>query len=120
MALGRRPEVDVYISPFILGEVEDVLFSDKFNWARSRLEGAVRELSQWTTIVEPTTVVRGISRDPADNPILECCLEANADYLVTGDHDLLSLESFRGTEIVNGATFLRIFGGAGSSSNLPA
>jgi putative PIN family toxin of toxin-antitoxin system len=32
-----------------------------------------------------------ICRDPEDNIILECCLEAKADILITGDKDLLEI-----------------------------
>jgi putative PIN family toxin of toxin-antitoxin system len=32
-----------------------------------------------------------VCRDPADNMVLECCLAARADFLVTGDRDLLDL-----------------------------
>ena len=34
-----------------------------------------------------------ICRDPADDMLLECCLAAKADLLVTGDQDLLSLRN---------------------------
>jgi len=33
-----------------------------------------------------------ICRDKADNVILECCLAAKADYLITGDRDLLEID----------------------------
>jgi len=32
-----------------------------------------------------------ICRDKTDNVILECCLAAKADYLITGDKDLLEI-----------------------------
>lgn len=31
------------------------------------------------------------SRDPKDNKLLACALSTNADYLITGDEDLLIL-----------------------------
>jgi len=34
-----------------------------------------------------------ICRDKADNMILECCLAAKADYLITGDKDILEIDS---------------------------
>jgi putative PIN family toxin of toxin-antitoxin system len=46
-----------------------------------------------------------IVRDPEDNKILESAVEAQADYLVTRDNDLLSIESFEGVEIVNPSQF---------------
>lgn len=32
-----------------------------------------------------------ICRDPEDNMVLECCLAARADLLITGDRDLLEI-----------------------------
>jgi len=46
-----------------------------------------------------------IVRDPEDNKILESAVEANADYLVTSDNDLLRLEEYQGVEIINPAQF---------------
>lgn len=46
--------------------------------------------------------------DPEDNRVLECALEAEADYIVSGDHHLLSLEEFRGIKIVRAADLLKI------------
>ena len=33
-----------------------------------------------------------ICRDPEDNMILECCFKAGANFLVTGDKDLLDIK----------------------------
>lgn len=46
-----------------------------------------------------------IVRDPEDNKILESAVEAGADYLVTRDNDLLSLEKYGEVEIVNPSQF---------------
>ena len=34
-----------------------------------------------------------ICRDPEDNFVLECCLEAGADIFITGDKDLLEIKN---------------------------
>jgi len=34
-----------------------------------------------------------LCRDPADNMLLECCIEAKAGILISGDHDLLQLRN---------------------------
>ncbi len=39
-------------------------------------------------------------RDTRDNFLLELAVSANADYLVTGDTDLLALNPFRGVKII--------------------
>ena len=40
-------------------------------------------------------------RDPKNNFLLDLCVSGNADYLITGDDDLLVLNSFYGVEIIN-------------------
>jgi len=42
---------------------------------------------------------------------LELCLEAKADYLITGDRDLLDLKSFKKTIILTPKQFLAISSG---------
>ena len=46
-----------------------------------------------------------IVRDHEDNKILESAVEAGADYLITRDNDLLSIEKYEGVEIVNPSQF---------------
>ena len=48
----------------------------------------------------------GICRDPKDDFILECALLSNANLIVTGDKDLLSLKSFRDIAIVTAREYL--------------
>ncbi len=50
-----------------------------------------------------------ISKDPADNFLLEMAQSGSADYLVTGDkHDLLHLRRHQSTHIVTVRRFLKI------------
>lgn len=42
-------------------------------------------------MVYPTKEVR-LCRDPKDNMLLECCLEAGANILISGDKDLLEMD----------------------------
>lgn len=57
-------------------------------------------------MVHPKKRLR-ICRDPKDDMLLECCLTAKADLLVTGDLDLLSISgSPFAVEIVTPAEYL--------------
>jgi putative PIN family toxin of toxin-antitoxin system len=49
-----------------------------------------------------------VPRDPDDNAMLECAIEGNAKFVVSGDTDLLELKNFRGIEIVRASEFLTI------------
>jgi putative PIN family toxin of toxin-antitoxin system len=46
-----------------------------------------------------------IVRDPEDNKILESAVEAGAEYLITRDNDLLLIQEYEGTKIVNPSQF---------------
>ncbi|MFH7244029.1 MAG: putative toxin-antitoxin system toxin component, PIN family [Spirulina sp.] len=47
-------------------------------------------------------------RDPLDVPFLQLAVVGRTDYLVTGDHDLLSLKATFAIPIVNPEQFLKI------------
>ena len=46
------------------------------------------------------------ANDPADNRYLECAVEGNAGYMVSGDQDLLELGNYQGMQIITPCTFL--------------
>lgn len=46
-----------------------------------------------------------LCRDPKDNFLLELSKDGNADFLVTGDADLLVINKFEMTEIITYAEF---------------
>lgn len=48
-------------------------------------------------------------RDPKDNKFLELALDASANYLISGDQDLLILNPFRGISILTPQAFLNNF-----------
>jgi putative PIN family toxin of toxin-antitoxin system len=68
----------------------------------TRLLPFVRE-ALW---VEVTRAVRGVCRDPNDDFLLECALKAEAQLIVTGDKDLLTLREFRGIRIITARQYL--------------
>jgi putative PIN family toxin of toxin-antitoxin system len=56
---------------------------------------------------EPVTIVERIAvcRDPTDDKFLELAINGHADMIVTGDLDLLVLDTFRGIPIITPAVF---------------
>jgi putative PIN family toxin of toxin-antitoxin system len=53
----------------------------------------------------------GIVRDPNDDMILACAVAAAAEYVVTRDLDLLSLDTYAGIAIVTPEAFLALLRG---------
>ena len=58
---------------------------------------------------EPVTPQRRIMacRDPKDDIVLEVAVTGRADFIVTGDNDLLVLHPFEGIPIIGPAEFLK-------------
>ena len=57
-------------------------------------------------VVEGGEAVNVISDDPSDNKYLACAHEGEADYIVSGDHHLLDLKSYKGIKILKAKPFL--------------
>ena len=47
-------------------------------------------------------------RNKKDNKIIECAFDGKADYIVTGDTDLLELKELKGIRIVTAKEFLEL------------
>lgn len=47
-------------------------------------------------------------RDEKDNFLLSLAIDGNANYLITGDSDLLTMESFHKTKIITWADFIKM------------
>ena len=49
-----------------------------------------------------------LCRDPKDNYLVSLALDSKADYLITGDHDLLELKIIDSAEVINYTNFNKI------------
>lgn len=57
-------------------------------------------LSDVAEIVEPDHVDNSVCRDKHDLPVIGTAAEGNADFIITGDADLLALKRYRGINIL--------------------
>lgn len=106
---AREKQFQLVLCPFILQEFERVL-TKKFKAARNEARDALELVSEAVeSVAVPKEKVAGVCRDADDDNILACVLVAKADYLVTGDADLLELKEFRGTRIVSPRDFELLF-----------
>lgn len=91
-----------------LAELIDVLSRPAFRSLTSETEVAdlLAAIRRDALIVEAIERV-SVCRDPKDDIFLACALAGRAEYLVTGDRDLLVLHPWRGIRILRPAEFLR-------------
>jgi len=90
----------VCISEFILEEFSRNLRA-KFRVPAEVADADLHLLRTECDLVQPIEVDRDACRDPRDLPVLGTVLAAQADCLVTGDKDLLSLGEFSGHLILS-------------------
>jgi len=92
LSAWRQGGVDVVLSRYILDEMVRVLPRLR---RISLTPAEIRDLADsflfLAEIVEPRAVLDEGLRDKADQQVLGTLLAANADYLITGDKDLLAL-----------------------------
>ena len=56
-------------------------------------------------LVDPK-IKTDLCRDKDDNKFLDCAIESDADYIISGDDDLLSLENISDIPILSARSFL--------------
>lgn len=107
----RRGRFDLVLSPPILEELSRALFYEKlqrFRWmSEEEVVALLQALAQASELVSGRMAVKA-SRDPEDDKFLAAAIEGDAEYVVTGDRDLLVLGRYREVRIVAPAVFLRI------------
>ncbi len=101
--------IDAFTSPALDREFRDVLSRPKFKLTVEECFFIYKEIETVMMIVFPKTTVAVVRSDPDDNSVLECALEAHANYIVTGDPHLLDLAEFKDIKIVTPAVFLQNF-----------
>ena len=104
-------QFQLLISPPILEELERVLHYPKIatrhGWSQAMVQQFLFRLTT-IAITTPGDLALSVVDDPSDNRYLECAVEGNASYIVSGDRDLLRLVRFEGIAIVTPQAFLDV------------
>jgi uncharacterized protein len=96
---------DEIVNKFLLGRLQEI---QKEFYDIEKVKLFLDNLEKSLTF-KVTTTKLDICRDTKDNMILELAQETGADYIITGDKDLLTLNPFENTKILKPSQFLEIF-----------
>ena len=99
----------LFVSDEILREVSSVMARPKFNAGPRHAARFIAAIAEVARRVPYLGKVRGGCRDGDDDKVLECAVLGAADFIITGDNDLLSLESFEGIPIITAAEYAAKF-----------
>ncbi len=97
-----------YISNQIIDELAVVLKRPKFGYDDAVIRRIIYEIEQVSESFNDYQIHDLVKRDIKDNHVLACALYARADYLVTGDNDLLEVETPGKLEIITPTQFTKI------------
>jgi putative PIN family toxin of toxin-antitoxin system len=92
VGIWRQGGLDVVLSRYILDEMVKVLPRlSRIHLSSSEIRDLADSLMFLADIVEPDAEQDSSLRDPADQQVLATLRASKADYLITGDKDLLAL-----------------------------
>ena len=92
----------------LLDEFLEVAKRPKFRrfFSTSDIEEMLETIDEYADFIEVRTKT-DVCRDPKDNFLLSLSTDGKADYLLTGDKDLLDLTKFGETTIITISSFLQ-------------
>ncbi|WP_461064779.1 putative toxin-antitoxin system toxin component, PIN family [Spirosoma horti] len=95
----------LYTSEWMLTELSRKLESKKFKLPLTLQKLILEQVSKDARLVIPTNDLPINSRDPDDNNVLQVALFVKANFIITGDRDLLDLKEVGGVTIINPSDF---------------
>jgi putative PIN family toxin of toxin-antitoxin system len=106
---ARKRHFSLITCPFILHEFERIL-TKKFSATKQDKETALALIAEAAVdTVHPSETPSRACRDSDDDNVLACAVEAEVEYLVTGDKDLLHMKTFEGIRIITPRDFELLF-----------
>lgn len=108
----RKGEFVLVTSFGIIEEVNRVLhlprIQQKYHLIESDIQAFVLTLTHQGDCVAGKVVLKGVAPDPGDDKVISCAVEAQADFIVTGDKRLQQLGEYQGIRIINAESFIRV------------
>ena len=107
----RQRQYLLVTSPDLIAEVRATLnyprLRRKYLFTAEDVEQLISLLEQDALVVPGRAQVEGvIPDDPADEKVLACAVDAEADAIVSGDSHLLALGEYQGIPVLTARTFL--------------
>jgi len=107
--LKNLRKIDLYSTLEIFEEIKNTLQKPKIKEllkVNPKKVASFMALYKYKHIFEKPSHSVNICRDPKDNKFLELSKTVQADFLITGDKDLLELKQFENTKILSPSEFL--------------
>ncbi|XGB39623.1 MAG: putative toxin-antitoxin system toxin component, PIN family [Cyanobacteria bacterium LVE1205-1] len=107
LALAKIGQVESVTCQEILDEFAEKLLV-RFKFSEEMTQLAVKEVCDFSRLVEISGTLRAVPDDSDDDMVVECAVVGNATHIVTGDKHLLSLIKHQSIAIVKAAEFVAL------------
>lgn len=108
----RNGKLTFISSPALLSELADVISRPKFDAilvrSNTSRNSILDELHRLAEVIEPPSLLQQVCRDADDDEVLATAIAGQADIIVSGDDDLLSLKIYQNIPIVTPATAIQM------------
>ena len=92
----------------IVDELRDVLSRPKFQMSREEIDQISVALVSSSDVKMIKSNFKVVKEDPDDDVIINTAYDGNANYIVSGDDDLLRIKEFKGIQIIKVADMLKL------------
>ena len=109
--LIENKQITLIFSDELIGEFVDVVSRSKFEkyFSKNDIEKILHYFEHYGKLIKVKSDIK-ICRDEKDNFLLNLSVDSKADYLITGDNDLLVLDKIERTQIINFLEFIKHIG----------
>jgi uncharacterized protein len=104
---ARTGKIQAVTCPELMEELVEKL-GTRLLFSPDQIAETLADYLGFLRVVQIPKVLDAVPRDREDNMVLESAIEGRAQYVVSGDKDLLVLKEFRGIQIVCASDFLNV------------
>jgi len=99
---------ELYITGEIIKEIISVMSREKFDTRIEEINEYIKIIESYSIKMLSQNVPQNISRDKSDDKILQCGLDGNVEFIITGDNDLLVIKEYNKIKILKPNDYLKI------------
>jgi len=99
---------ELFITDEILNEIASVMERKKYKVNKNEINEYIKIIESYSIKIISKNIPE-VSRDIDDNKILQCAVDGNCDFIITGDEDLLVLREYNNIKIIKPREYLELF-----------
>jgi len=109
VGLWKTGRIIPVLSRATFAEFKAVLEYPKFSLSDQEIKLIIeQEVLPYFETVDVSDETESVCRDPDDDKFITCAVSASAEFIVSGDKDLLDIGEYRSVRIIDASTLLKI------------